>query len=102
MVKASSLYSVPSNYFSRKEGETPATCWTAEGRNLSKTSTLDCTLGVVSCVNLEHTEHIEWVQIQRNLYVLKQCLIDKHFMLRASFCCMKFMVFIMTEGDTLR
>ena len=91
-------------YFTRTEGETPATGWAAEGRNLNKSRTLDCTLGMVSCVKWDHTGCIEWVQIhiRRYLYILRQCLIDKHFTLRASFCYMKFTVFIMTEGDYIR
>ena len=88
--------------FTRTEGETPATCWAAEGRNLSKSHTLDCTLGIVCCVKWEHKGCTEWVQFRRDLYILKQCLIDRHFTLRASFCYMKFTVFIMTERDNIR
>ena len=50
-------------YFTRTEGETPATGWAAEGRNLNKSRTLDCTLGMVSCVKWDHTGCIEWVRI---------------------------------------
>ena len=72
-----------------------------EGRNLSKSYTLYCTLGIASCVNREHTGHIAEVQIQRDLCVLKQYINDKQFTPRASFCYLKLTVFIMTE-DYLR
>ena len=41
VVEASCFESVPSMDFTRTEGETPATCWAAEGRNVNKSHTLD-------------------------------------------------------------